>query len=77
MKQTALLRLKIWLTMATALFRLPLVLKANRVTKPEAGHFAKAGVEAGRGLWEFRLAEGEEFTVGQTLALSCLLTLKS
>jgi large subunit ribosomal protein L3 len=33
--------------------------KANRVTKAEAGHFAKAGVEAGRGLWEFRLAEGE------------------
>ncbi|MDU2366261.1 MAG: 50S ribosomal protein L3 [Klebsiella michiganensis] len=31
--------------------------KANRVTKPEAGHFAKAGVEAGRGLWEFRLAD--------------------
>ena len=28
--------------------------KANRVTKPEAGHFVKAGVEAGRGLWEFR-----------------------
>ena len=33
--------------------------KANRVNKPMAGHFAKAGVEAGRGLWEFRLAEGE------------------
>ncbi|ADN74483.1 LSU ribosomal protein L3P [Ferrimonas balearica DSM 9799] len=33
--------------------------KANRVTKPEAGHFAKAGVEAGRGTWEFRLGEGE------------------
>ncbi|VAX14017.1 LSU ribosomal protein L3p (L3e) [hydrothermal vent metagenome] len=33
--------------------------KAKRVTKPMAGHFAKAGVEAGRGLWEFRLAEGE------------------
>ncbi|TLU59990.1 50S ribosomal protein L3 [Thalassotalea litorea] len=33
--------------------------KANRVTKPLAGHFAKAGVEAGRGLWEFRLADGE------------------
>jgi large subunit ribosomal protein L3 len=30
--------------------------KHNRVTKPEAGHFAKAGTEAGRGLWEFRLA---------------------
>ncbi len=33
--------------------------KAKRVTKPMAGHFAKAGVEAGRGLWEFRLDEGE------------------
>lgn len=33
--------------------------KANRVNKPTAGHFAKAGVEAGRGLWEFRLADGE------------------
>ena len=29
--------------------------KASRVNKPMAGHFAKAGVEAGRGLWEFRL----------------------
>lgn len=29
--------------------------KASRVTKPMAGHFAKAGVEAGRGLWEFRV----------------------
>ena len=33
--------------------------KASRVTKPAAGHFAKAGVEAGRGLWEFRLNENE------------------
>jgi large subunit ribosomal protein L3 len=33
--------------------------RANRVTKPMVGHFAKAGVEAGRGLWEFR-TEGEE-----------------
>ena len=33
--------------------------RASRVTKPMAGHFAKAGVEAGRGLWEFRLGEGE------------------
>ena len=33
--------------------------RANRVNKPAAGHFAKAGVTAGRGLWEFRLAEGE------------------
>ena len=29
--------------------------KASRVSKPEAGHFAKAGVEAGRILQEFRV----------------------
>lgn len=34
--------------------------KASRVSKPEAGHLAKAGVEAGRGLWEFRLEGNEE-----------------
>jgi large subunit ribosomal protein L3 len=33
--------------------------KASRVTSPLAGHFAKAGTEAGRGLWEFRLTEDE------------------
>ncbi len=45
--------------------------KANKVTKAEAGHFAKAGVEAGRGLAEFvvsaeKLAElkaGDNVTV--------------
>ena len=43
--------------------------KASRVNKPEAGIFAKAGVEAGRGLWEFRLndGEGEEIQVGNEL----------
>jgi len=40
--------------------------RASRVTKPMAGHFAKASVEAGRGLWEFRLGEdeGEELQIG-------------
>ncbi len=33
--------------------------RATRVTKPMAGHFAKAGVEAGRKVAEFRLADGE------------------
>ena len=33
--------------------------RAVRVTKPMAGHFAKAGVAAGRGVWEFRLDGGE------------------
>jgi large subunit ribosomal protein L3 len=34
--------------------------KAKHLTKAEAGHFAKAGVEAGKGLVEFRLTEGDE-----------------
>lgn len=39
--------------------------KQNRVSKPEAGHFAKSSVTAGRGLWEFRVDEiGEEIAVG-------------
>ncbi len=51
--------------------------KASRVSKSQAGQFAKAGVEAGTGLWEFRLGSTDEapavgseltverFTVGQ------------
>lgn len=43
--------------------------KASRVNKPEAGHFKKAGVEIGRGLWEFRLADDAsvDFKVGDVL----------
>jgi large subunit ribosomal protein L3 len=33
--------------------------KASKVNKPAAGHYAKASVEAGQGLWEFRLEDGE------------------
>ncbi len=33
--------------------------RASRVTKPQAGHFAKAKVAAGRDVLEFRLSEGE------------------
>ncbi|HHM05451.1 MAG TPA: 50S ribosomal protein L3 [Gammaproteobacteria bacterium] len=33
--------------------------RASRVTKAMAGHFAKAETGAGRGLWEFRLGEGQ------------------
>ena len=45
--------------------------KASRVNKAEAGHFAKAGVEAGRGLWEFRLAadEGDGIEVGNEITV--------
>jgi len=33
--------------------------RADRVGKAMAGHYAKAGVAPGRGLWEFRLKDGE------------------
>ena len=33
--------------------------KAHRLGKPGAGQFVKAQVEAGEGLWEFRLSESE------------------
>jgi large subunit ribosomal protein L3 len=43
--------------------------RASRVTRPMAGHYAKAESEAGRGLWEFRLddGEGEEIEVGNEI----------
>jgi len=45
--------------------------RANLVNKPETGHFTRAGVQAGEGLWELRIPDGEtaelktgaEFTV--------------
>lgn len=42
--------------------------RASRISRPQAGEFAKAGVDAGRSLWEFRL-EGseEELEVGGTV----------
>lgn len=45
--------------------------KRSRMTKPEAGHFAKGQVEAGRGLWEFRLSEHDEtdYIVGSELTI--------
>ena len=40
--------------------------RASLLTKPVAGHYAKAKVEPGRGLWEFRVADDRigDFTVG-------------
>ena len=44
--------------------------KASKVSKAEAGHFARAGVEAGSGLWEFRLDGSDEaFEVGAELTV--------
>ncbi len=46
--------------------------KASRVTKPMAGHYAKAGVEAGSKVGEFRLAEGEgtDLEIGREITVA-------
>jgi large subunit ribosomal protein L3 len=44
--------------------------KKSRLLKPQIGHFSKANVEPGKGLWEFRLADNdkiEDFSVGSEL----------
>ncbi len=43
--------------------------RASRVTKSEAGHFAKANVEAGRAVWELRNEAQEAFEVGATITV--------
>ena len=44
--------------------------KASKVSKSEAGLFSKAGVEAGSGLWEFRLEDADEAPeVGSSLSV--------
>jgi large subunit ribosomal protein L3 len=51
--------------------------RPGRVSKPMAGHFAKAGTGAGRGLWEFRLdgsgqraaAESPELSSGDEIGV--------
>ena len=49
--------------------------KKQRLTKPEIGHFAKAEVEPGIGLWEFRVDEDvltsdEDLKVGNDVAVT-------
>ena len=46
--------------------------KSSHVNKAMAGHYAKANMTAGRGLWEFRLEEGEgsDLAVGSELPVS-------
>ena len=52
--------------------------KASRMTKPEIGHFAKSGVQAGRGLWEFRLTESERasYNVGDEIKVDAFQDVK-
>jgi large subunit ribosomal protein L3 len=45
--------------------------KSSRVNKAMAGHYAAANMTAGRGLWEFRLEDGEgvDLSTGAELSL--------
>ncbi|MBL6689461.1 MAG: 50S ribosomal protein L3 [Pseudomonadales bacterium] len=43
--------------------------KASRVSKPVAGHYSKASVEAGRKLWEFRVSGEEGLNIGDSLTV--------
>jgi large subunit ribosomal protein L3 len=43
--------------------------KASKISKPLAGHFSKANVEAGRHLHEFRVDSEAEFNVGDSLSV--------
>ena len=43
--------------------------KANKLNKPQAGHFEKAGVEPGKRLVELRLDSVEGFEVGQEITV--------
>ncbi len=46
--------------------------RAKRISSPEAGHFAKAKVDAGRGLWEHRLEadQGGDLKVGGEITVN-------
>lgn len=44
--------------------------KASRVSKPMAGHFSKANVEAGRHLYEFRCDSDTKLDVGDEINVS-------
>ena len=53
--------------------------KPSRVNKPLTGHYKKAGVAAGRGLWEVRLqdGEGEDYAAGGELKVDVFTDVKS
>ena len=46
--------------------------KASRLTKPEAGHISRSGVEPGKRLVELRLEDTSEYSVGQEIAVDIL-----
>src|SRR5258708_7415861 len=52
------------------------VVKPKPVNQPQAGHYAKAGVEPGRKLREFKTTPGSETNVGQRFTVEDVFKLK-
>jgi large subunit ribosomal protein L3 len=52
--------------------------KTHKLSKAEAGHFAKAGVEPGVGLWEFRVDEKriDDFKIGDKIGVANFAEIK-
>ena len=48
--------------------------KPNRVTKPQAGHFAKAGVVPARHLVEVRVDDSDQYEVGQEIDFAAIFS---
>lgn len=49
--------------------------KASRVAKPQAGHFAKAEIEAGDMIKEFRIDSLDSYSLGQTISIQDVFTI--
>jgi len=47
------------------------IIKRSRLSKPIAGHYAKSSIDAGRGLWEFRIddSDNQDYEVGTEFSL--------
>ncbi|CAL4324000.1 50S ribosomal protein L3 [Buchnera aphidicola] len=43
--------------------------KFNALNKPKLGHFKKNNILPGRGLWEFKVSQEDNFTVGQKISV--------
>ncbi|WP_343182481.1 50S ribosomal protein L3 [Buchnera aphidicola] len=50
--------------------------KKNKYLKPEIGHYMKSGVMIGRGLWEFRILNDQNFVLGQGIDISIFNSIK-
>ncbi|ALD15448.1 50S ribosomal protein L3 [Buchnera aphidicola (Aphis glycines)] len=50
--------------------------KLNKLNKPQSGHFLKAGVVPGNGLWEFKTNVNENFKLGQVIKIDIFNDIK-